>query len=154
MRTATILAMSACALGAAPGALRAQATNTDSIAVSETVRQFHAALGRRDSASVLALLADDAVVLEAGAIESRAEYRAHHLPADLQFAAAVPAKPGPLQVVLSGDVAWVTSTSEVTGTFEGRPINSVGAELVVLTRSDTGWQIRAIHWSSRRRAAS
>ena len=153
MRTATILAMGACALGAAPGVSRAQATAPDSIAVSETIRQFHAALAHGDSAAALALLANDAVVLEAGGIESRAEYRAHHLPADIQFAAAVPARPGPLQVVLAGDVAWVASTSEVAGTFDGRPINSVGAELVVLTRSGTGWQIRAIHWSSRRRAA-
>jgi ketosteroid isomerase-like protein len=153
MRTATILAIGACAMARAPSSAHAQATGTDSIAVREAVRQFHDALARGDSGTALSLLAEDAVVLEAGGIESRVEYRTHHLPADIRFAAAVPAKTGPLQVTLVGDVAWVTSISEVTGTFEGRPINSVGAELAVLTRSAQGWQIRAIHWSSRRRAA-
>jgi ketosteroid isomerase-like protein len=152
MRTATILALSVCAIAGAPRVLLAQATATDSIAVADAVRQFHEALTRGDSAAALALLADDAVVLEAGGIESRAEYRAHHLPADIQFATAVPAKAGPLHVVLAGDVAWVTSTSDVAGTFEGRAISSVGAELAVLTRTAEGWQIRAVHWSSRRRA--
>jgi ketosteroid isomerase-like protein len=152
MRTATFLTIGLCAIGGLPRIALGQATSTDSIAVSEAVRQFHDALTRGDSAAALALLADDAVVLEAGGIESRAEYRAHHLPADIQFATAVPAKAGPLQVVLAGAVAWVTSTSEVAGTFEGRAINSVGAELAVLTRTAKGWQIRAVHWSSRRRA--
>ena len=152
MRTATILAIGACAIAGIPKASQAQATTTDSIAVSEALRHFHDALTRGDSAAALALLADDAVVLEAGSIESRTEYRGHHLPADIRFVAAVPAKAGPLQVVLAGDVAWVISTSEVAGTFEGRAINSIGAELAVLTRTAKGWQIRAIHWSSRRRA--
>ena len=152
MRTTTILAIAACILAAAPDVGRAQATPADSIALRETIRQFHDALVRGDSAGALALLADDAVILEAGGVETRAEYRAHHLPADIQFAMAVPSKTGPIQVTIVGDVAWATSTSESSGTFNGRPINSAGAELVVLTRSGTGWQIRAIHWSSRRRA--
>jgi len=152
MRTATIVFLVACAL-VAPGAALAQASASDSIAVREAVQRFHQALARRDSTAALALLADDAVVLEAGAIEPRAEYRTAHLPADIQFAVAVATTTDPLRVVLDGNVAWVSSTSRVDGTFEGRPIRSVSAELAVLTRSATGWQIRAIHWSSRRLAA-
>ena len=151
MRAAFILAITACSIGAAPRDSRAQAAAPDSIAVAETLRQFHAALARGDSAAALALLADDVVVIEAGGVESRAEYRAHHLPGDMRFAAAVPARVGSVQVTLAGDVAWASSTSEVAGTFEGRPISSLGAELAVLTRSAGGWRIRAIHWSSRRR---
>jgi ketosteroid isomerase-like protein len=152
MHTATIVAMGACVLAAAPMSVRAQMTPADSIAVGEAVRHFHDALAQGDSAAVLALLAEDAVILEAGGIESRAEYREHHLSADIQFARAVPAKAGPMRVVVAGDVAWVTSASEVAGTVEGRAIDSLGAELMVLTRGATGWRIRAIHWSSRRRA--
>jgi ketosteroid isomerase-like protein len=151
MRVATLFMISACAIGGMPMAAVAQATSTDSIVVREAVQRFHDALARGDSAVALALLGEDAIVLEAGGIESRAEYRAHHLPGDMRFAAAVPSKLGPLRVVLAGDVAWVTSTSEVVGTFEGRVISSVGAELAILTRTSGGWQIRAIHWSSRRR---
>jgi hypothetical protein len=37
------------------------------------------------------------------------------------------------------------------GEFRARAVNSVGAELAVLTRAGDGWRIRAIHWSSRAR---
>lgn len=124
---------------------------TDSTEAVAAVAAFHQALGRGDSVGALALLAPDAVILEAGGIESREEYRSHHLNADIAFARAVPAVTGPIRVVVMKDVAWATSTSSVDGTFEGRPIHSLGAELVVLSRSTDGWRIRAIHWSSRRR---
>ncbi len=135
-----------------PNTLLAQSRSDDSAVVANVVRQFHDALAQGDSGAALALLADDAVVLESGAIESRAEYRRHHLPADIRFVQAVPSTQGVAHVVVSGDVAWVSSNSETIGTFEGRPINSVGAELIVLSRTVRGWLIRAIHWSSRRRA--
>jgi len=153
MRIATIGVLTIYSLVGTPSSSLAQGSPADTNAVRETVRQFHEALIRGDSAATLSLLAQDAVILEAGGIESRAEYRAHHLPADIRFAAAVPAKTGTVHVTLAGDVAWVTSTSEAAGTFDGRPINSVTAELAVLTRTEEGWRIRAIHWSSRRRAA-
>jgi hypothetical protein len=48
-------------------------------------------------------------------------------------------------------VAWVVGTSTTRGEYRGRPVNSAGAELMVLTRTPHGWRIAAIHWSSRRR---
>ena len=145
-----VFAIAVCALGAAakPGT---SGSATDSAAVSDVVRQFHAALARGDSPAALGHLATDAVILEAGAVESREEYRRHHLAEDMRFAAAVATKVGPVRVVLAGNSAWVTSTSEVSGTFDGQPIRTTGAELVVLSQSAEGWRIRAIHWSSRRR---
>ena len=89
--------------------------------------------------------------LESGGIETREEYRSHHLPADIQFARAVPSQEGPLTVRVRGDVAWATSTSVTQGTYRDRQINSAGAELMVLTRTAGGWKIAAIHWSSRQR---
>jgi ketosteroid isomerase-like protein len=50
-----------------------------------------------------------------------------------------------------GDVAWVVGTSTTRGEYRGRPVDSAGAELMVLTRTPQGWRIAAIHWSSRRR---
>lgn len=123
----------------------------DSTLVLRAVAAYHDALSRGDSAAALALLAPDAVILESGGRENRDEYRAHHLPADIEFARAVPSRVGPRQVTIVGDVAWVSSTSETTGTFRERPINSTGAELIVLSRTAGGWVIRAIHWSSRTR---
>lgn len=123
----------------------------DSLAVVHAVRSYHAALVAGDSLAALALLAPDAVILESGGRESRDEYRSHHLPGDIQFARAVPSERGEVKVSVAGDVAWAVSTSTTSGTFRDRAINSTGAELMVLSRSGSGWLIRAIHWSSRTR---
>jgi ketosteroid isomerase-like protein len=126
-------------------------SSADSADVAATVLRFHGALATGDSAAALAILAPDAVVLEAGTIETYEEYRTQHLAGDIAFARAVVAERGPLRVRVQGDVAWAISASTTVGTFRDRPINSSGAELVVLTRSADGWRIRAIHWSSRQR---
>ncbi|MEO6447005.1 MAG: nuclear transport factor 2 family protein [Gemmatimonadaceae bacterium] len=123
----------------------------DSGDVAATVTRFHAALAAGDSAAVLALLADDVWILESGGVETRAEYRSHHLKSDIEFARALPAKAGPLTVRIRGDVAWVSGTSVTQGDFKGRAINSASAELVVLSREGSEWKIRAVHWSSRTR---
>lgn len=125
---------------------------SDSAAALAAVQRFHAALSAGDSAAALALLTEDAVVLESGGRESKAEYRGHHLPGDIAFTRAVPSRPGPRRVTVEGDVAWVASTSTTTGEYHGRSIDVQGAELIVLSRGPHGWRIRAIHWSSRPRA--
>ena len=126
------------------------AATPDSNAVAATVERFHSAIAAGDSVAALALLGDDVVILESGTLESRDDYRAHHLPADIAFARAVPSRRGAMAVQIRGDVAWVTGTSTSKGEYRGRSINSTGAELVVLSRDTAGgWKIRAIHWSSR-----
>ena len=132
----------------AAGSVSAQSRRADSTAVAATIRAFHDALGRGDSVAVLRLLAPDAVILESGDRESRAEYRAHHLPADIQFAQAVPSERSAVQVTVLQGVAWGSSTSVTQGNFRDRAISSAGAELMVLSRSGANWVIRAIHWSS------
>jgi ketosteroid isomerase-like protein len=127
--------------------------STDSAAVATAVAAFHAALRAGDSAAVLAWLAPDATILEAGGSETVAEYRAGHLPGDIAFAQATTHEPGTVTVRVRGEVAWATTVSRVHGEFRGRAIDSDSAELMVLVREATGWRIAAIHWSSRRRAA-
>ncbi len=152
MRSSILHVAAAGAISLWPSTVLPQNRVSDSAAVATVVGQFHAALVRGDSAAALVLLAEDVIVLEAGTVETRAEYQQHHLPADIRFAQAVPSTRGLVRIVVAGDVAWITSSSETTGTFENRPISSVGAELMVLSRTAAGWRIRAIHWSSRRRA--
>lgn len=123
----------------------------DSAAVAKAVSSFHEALAAGDSAVALALLSDDAMIVEAGEVESRADYHAHHLPADIEFARAVPSRREVKSVKVSGNVAWVVSTSTTAGTFRDRAIDSVGAELMVLQRTNGTWRITAIHWSSHAR---
>lgn len=140
------------AAGEAPPGLESLApggVQDDSAAVASVVDQYHRALAAGDTATVLRLLAPDAVILESGGAETRSEYLSHHLPRDIAFARAVPRERGPIQVRVSSSTAWATSTSTTVGEYRGRSITSQGAELMVLTREDDGWKIRAIHWSSR-----
>ena len=138
--------------------LKAELSNrtesADSAAVAAVVAGFHSALSSGDSVRALSLLAPDVVVLESGGVETRAEYRSHHLSADIAFASAVPSRRGPLSVTVSGSTAWTTATSTTEGDFRGRKINSTGAESMVLTKDSTGWRIRSIHWSSANRRTS
>ena len=136
---------------AVPGATAAPQV-ADSAAVVSMVSRFHEALERGDSTAALALLGPDAVILESGGAETVAEYRGHHLPADIDFARAIRSVRSSIRVTVQGDLAWVAGTSTTQGDFRGRAVNSAGAELIVLTRTPDGWRIAAIHWSSRRRS--
>lgn len=118
--------------------------------IASTVAKFHDALRNGDGAAALKLLASDAVILEGGAIETRAEYESHHLAADMAFAKAVPSTRSNVRVQIDGNTAWLTSASRTEGMFKERSINSRGAELMVLTKTPEGWRIRAIHWSSQK----
>jgi hypothetical protein len=127
-------------------------TNTDSAAVTRLGEQFHRALAEGDSASAIAILKPDVQILESGGTETLFEYRGHHLPADIAFARAVKSERVIEQVRVVGDVAWIVAKSTSQGTYNDRPVNTIGAELMVLTRSSGTWRISAIHWSSRRRS--
>lgn len=124
---------------------------SDSSAVADVIKCYHTALEAGDSTGVLALLSSDATILESGGIETRSEYRSHHLSGDIAFARAVKSTRSAISVTMSGNTAWATSTSTVVGEFNGRSINSIGAETMILTKADNGWRIRSIHWSSRTR---
>lgn len=125
------------------------ASQSDSASVVSVIERFRAAMTAGDSAAVMGLLAPDAVILESGGVETRAEYQSHHLPGDIGYAKSMKSTRGPIRVSVRGDVAWASSTSTTTGESRGRQVNSAGAELMVLTRTAAGWRISAIHWSSR-----
>lgn len=125
---------------------------SDSVAIAQVVERYHRALAEGDSAAALALLAEDVVIVENGRVESRQEYRSHHLSADIAFAQAMKATRSPIRVAVQGDAAWTIATSTTRGTYRGRTVNSTGAELMVLTRRVDGWRIKAIHWSSHNRS--
>jgi ketosteroid isomerase-like protein len=129
----------------------AQASATDTQEVVAVIDAFHSALSAGDSATALAQLAEDIVILESGGVEDKTSYRSGHLRGDMRFAQAVPRQRGDIEVKIRGDAAWAYSTSLTEGQMGERTINSRGAELVVLVREAGSWKIEAIHWSSRSR---
>ena len=140
-------------LAGATGPSGARPQSTDSSEVARVVASYHAAEAAGDSAAMLALLDEDAVILESGGIETKVDFRAHHLAADIALIRAVKIERSPIRVRTRGDAAWAASTSTAQGTVNGRAVNSTGAELMVLARTPAGWTITAIHWSSRARRA-
>ena len=120
----------------------------DSGSITTVVTGFHEALRVGDAKGAMELLAPDAIILESGGSETRDEYEKHHLAEDMAFSRTVTTTNANPTCRIEGNTAWVSTTGRATGTFDGREVNSAGAELMVLTKSDAGWRIRAIHWSS------
>ena len=117
-------------------------------AAAGALEKFHGALAHRDAKAAMALLAPNAVILESGAMETRAEYEAHHLPEDIHFAQTVRSTRSDIRVEIDGKIAWLTSRSHAQGSFEGKPVDSADVELALLTKTIDSWRIRAIHWST------
>ena len=114
--------------------------------VVAVVDAFYGAITAGDNGAAMRLIAPDAVFVESGKIETRAEYEMNHLPADIEFESHVKAVRGPLRVTFDGrDTAWVISTAEYD---EGNPEKYINTQLMVLTRDTGDWRIRTISWSS------
>lgn len=129
--------------------LAAQATDAGETDVRAVVEGFHAALESGDSAGALAYLHPDVVIYEGGHAETLTEYRSGHLASDIAFASATDRQLTDSSLAVWGDQALYTSTSRTTGRYRDREIDSRGTETIVLVRTDDGWRIRHIHWSSR-----
>ena len=131
----------------------AQASRADSASAVAAVAQFHAALSAADSARAVSLLAEDVMILESGAIQTRGDYVGHHLRADINASAGSKAVRAVVRVSMAGTTAIVVSKSISPPTGAEGNTGSEMAELMVLSKTESGWQIRAVHWSSRRRKA-
>jgi ketosteroid isomerase-like protein len=129
----------------------ATSTADDEAAVAAAVKEFQTAMDTGDAATVMRYIADDALMMEGGTIENRMQYETDHLPLDLDFAKGMTAKRMPVKQDVRGDVAWVRTSTEFSGTFQEQPLSLLGLETMVLTREPEGWRIRALHWSAQRR---
>ena len=86
-----------------------------------------------------------------GAVQTRAEYLSHHLGADMKASNGSKAVRSIVQVQLMGEAAYVVSKSVTPPTGAEGATGSEMAELMVLSKTPSGWSIRAVHWSSRRK---
>ena len=123
----------------------------ETAAVTAVVNAFHSAVKTGAAPAAAQLLAADAHFMESGGIETRAEYVANHLPEDIKFEKAVTSAWKSYKLTVEGNTAWATSTEDITGTFEDRPVNLAVVELMVLSKQNGTWKIRSIAWSSKRR---
>ena len=132
----------------------AQSQADDDAAVAAAVKEFQTAMDTGDGPTVMRYIHEDALMMEGGTIEDRMQYEKNHLPADLEFAKGMKAKRMPVRQTVNGDVAWVRTSTEFSGTYEGKPLALLSLETMVLTRETDGWKVRALHWSGQRLAAN
>jgi ketosteroid isomerase-like protein len=120
----------------------------EAIAVVERFSTAIAA-GRIDQAATD--LAPELIVLESGGIEqSREEYLGGHAAADAEFLKDAKVTLRHRRAQASGDLAWVASESRIETAKGAEPMRIDSTETMVLRRSEGGWKIVHIHWSSRR----
>ena len=133
--------MSAALAGLEPGAV----PDAESAA-----RAFSAALKKGDRDTALALLSPQARIHESGHAQTRSEYAAEHLAADIAFLAGAQIKPlsfGSKRV--GDDSALVGSESEIhTTSSKGKPVALRSHELLSLKREGGTWKIVDVRWES------
>lgn len=116
----------------------------------EAVERFHAAMGQGDAAAVADQLLDDAVIFEQGGAESsKAEYVEAHLPGDIAYSQGMTDTVTSRRSTVEGGVAWVLTQGRTTGNFQGKAVDRLTTETMVLKKAKGGWRIAHIHWSSR-----
>jgi ketosteroid isomerase-like protein len=140
------------ALGAAL-ALAAPATSANAQGAripAEAVDAFHAALRAKNTAGALSLLDRGLVVFEFGAVDPTVEaYAFHHLPFDMDVAAATKWTLESRRIGGEGNERWVLSTYRVTGTQrDGAAIDMTTLETVILRRVGELFRIVHFHWST------
>lgn len=114
------------------------------------VKALHEALSSGNARAIENLLDPNVLILESGNAErSRKEYAAHHLAADLKFMQSVAYTLERQTGDTVGDLAWIASEARLSGNREGKAVDVVSTETVVLKKSAAGWKVVHIHWSSR-----
>jgi ketosteroid isomerase-like protein len=118
-------------------------------AAAKTVLAFEQALQSGDDKAARALLADNVVIYEGGAVERSAdEYANHHMLADIKYLAALTSTTLEHQVRVMGDVALSTSRAKTLGQYKAKEVDSEGMQTMVLQNIAGSWKIIHIHWSN------
>ncbi len=116
---------------------------------AEIAEAFQSALRAEDKTKLEALFLPDVVLAEGGGAErSFEEYAGHHMTSDMAYTAAIDTTVISRDVIENGDLATVITEAQMHGEYKGKTIHNRMMETMVLRRSDEGWRIAHIHWSS------
>lgn len=147
MRLAGSIVLLMCLVSVSPAAGRGKDD------ASTAVGSFYEALASGDRDRVLALLDPGVVIFEQGGAEmSRDDYASQHLDEDIEFSRTTRRKVVDQQAHAQGKFAWVLTTSETSGSFQGKDVSSRNVETMILEKTSQGWRIAHIHWSSHRKS--
>jgi len=122
------------------------ASTAEPIAIVES---FFRALASGDTRRASNLLDPAVLIFESGGAErSRAEYASHHMGGDAKFLKSATHKLLSRTGDAQGDLAWVATEQRLASTGE-KPVDVTSTETMVLRKTQDGWRIVHIHWSSR-----
>jgi uncharacterized membrane protein/ketosteroid isomerase-like protein len=111
---------------------------------------LHAALKTGDEAAVSMLLADDVLIMEgAHAQSSKAQYMSGHMKSDMKVVPFVTVEIVSREVGQDGDVAWITTHSNRSGSYKGKSLDSTSREFLLMKRFGDDWKITLIQWSQK-----
>lgn len=123
------------------------AQTPEQLVISKTLSEFETAIVENNSAGASEVLHDDVNILEGSGSETKEEYLSHHFHSDGRFLSAMTRELVSEKITIEGNVAWVTSLTKMTGTYNGREIDRTSLELAVLKKENGEWKIIALHWS-------
>jgi ketosteroid isomerase-like protein len=107
--------------------------------------QWNDAYKRGDAAGMTALLSEDFIItVEDGNTYSKSGYLAHTADSEMKVQISDMTD---LRVRLHGNIAIVTGAYHEKGTSKGRPYESHDRFTDVWTKTPTGWQVIASHYS-------
>ena len=127
--------------------MTALAQQSEEQSVSKLLGDFENAIVENNSEVASKLLHDDVVILEGNNSESKEQYLSHHFHSDGRFLSAMDRELISEQITIEGNVAWVSSQTKMTGTYNKREIDQTSLELAVLKKENGEWKIIALHWS-------
>ncbi len=113
-----------------------------------TVDAFHHALTEGDRDTALALLHENATILEGGNLQTRVAYASGHLESDMAFLEQVDTEILSREVSSNESQATVTTRTRMTGEYDGNPVDTISLETAALVATDSGWRISSLVWSS------
>ena len=116
--------------------------------IVQVLENFRMAIINNEQEKASELLAEDARILESGGIETKEEYLSHHFHSDGKFLSAMEREVKSQKVKSNENTAWVSTVSHMQGTFNEKEVSVNSAELAVLIKTEDGWKISAVHWSS------
>lgn len=107
------------------------------------------ALKTENAAALEALFLPSVIIAEGGAAErSFEEYASHHMISDMAYVGATTAQTVKRDVIDQNGLAVVVTESLITGRFREKDVRNRLMETLTLQRTDAGWRIAHVHWSS------
>ena len=123
-------------------------TSAEAKNAAQFIERFQQALKAGDRDAVLSALAEEAIIFESGYAESKSDYAASHLAADIVFAQTTTRAMKKTTTRCVKSICVVMQESETTGTYKDKPVSSFGVETSVLQGQKDAWKIMHLHWSS------